>query len=116
MQARMYDACKHVSMYSCVVCLHVYMRTFKIWVKSSSKHDAKKLLDSKHLVLEGWYTTSKMYDAKMLEKGYNILLARATGAARHEGTLRAHTPTFTLPTHTHANVSVAPGDSWAILL
>merc|ERR1712216_197351 len=39
--------------------------------ESSSKHDAKKLLDSKHLVLEGWYTTSKMYDAKMLEKGYN---------------------------------------------
>ena len=106
----------HVSMYVCVVRLQMYMRTFKIWVKSSSKHDAKKLLDSKHLVLEGWYTTSKMYDAKMLEKGYNILRARATGAARHEGTLRAHTPTFTHPTpHTHANVSVVLRDLWAKL-
>ena len=57
MQARMYHARKHVSMYLCVVCLHMCMRTFKIWVKSSSKHDAnvtaKKRLDSKHLVLEG---------------------------------------------------------------
>lgn len=42
--------------------------------------DAKKLNKAKHLVLEGWYTTSKLYDSKMLEKGYDILKSRAKGA------------------------------------
>jgi hypothetical protein len=42
--------------------------------------EAKKLSKGKHLVLEGWYTSSKLYDAKMLEKGYDILKSRAKGA------------------------------------
>lgn len=42
--------------------------------------DEKKLSKAKHLVLEGWYTSSKVYDSKMLEKGYDILKSRAKGA------------------------------------
>jgi hypothetical protein len=42
--------------------------------------DKKKLGKGKHLVLEGWYTSSKLYDAKMLEKGYDILKSRVKGA------------------------------------
>jgi len=42
--------------------------------------DSKKLSKGKHLALEGWYTSSKLYDAKMLEKGYDILKSRAKGA------------------------------------
>lgn len=47
---------------------------------SDEVSDAKKLNAAKHLVLEGWYTSSKLYDAKMLEKGYEILKSRAKGA------------------------------------
>jgi hypothetical protein len=41
--------------------------------------DATKVGQGKHLVLEGWYTSSKAYDAKMIEKGYDILKSRAKG-------------------------------------
>jgi len=45
--------------------------------------DGKALSKARHFVLEGWYTSSKLYDAKMLEKGYTILKSRAKGAEIH---------------------------------
>jgi len=45
--------------------------------------DGKALSKAQHLVLEGWYTSSKLYDAKMLEKGYTILKSRAKGPEIH---------------------------------
>ncbi len=45
--------------------------------------DKNKLGKGRHLVLQGWYTSSKLYDAKMLERGYDILKSRVKGADVH---------------------------------
>ena len=45
--------------------------------------DKEKFGKGRHLVLQGWYTSSKVYDAKMLEMGYDILKSRVKGADVH---------------------------------
>ena len=48
----------------------------------SGEVDDKQYSNAKHLVLQGWFTSSQLYDASMLERGYDVLKMRAKGSDR----------------------------------